>query len=94
MLLEDFEKPLHFTFSVGDLHFRAEDFEDKLIRFSISDEGGLQVGGLVATFDEAGENVDLSDSRDFPGTLDNLRSGKESDDSISRKIKQVIKSTF
>lgn len=91
MLLEDLN-PLHFRFTVGDLHFRAKDFEDKLIKFTISDEGGMKIGGFTVTFNDAGEDVDITDD-DYPGTLDHLRKGKESD-AITRHIKRVVKSTL
>ncbi len=91
MLLEDLN-PLRFHFSIDGLYFRAEGFGDKLIKFVIHDEGGMEVGGFAVTFNDEGEELDISDN-EYPGTLNYLRKGGKSD-AITRQIKQVVKSTF
>jgi len=90
MLLEDVA-PLHYKFSVADLHFRAEDFDDKYILLSVKDNGGLEVGSVTITFDDDGSNVNIKDEK--PGTLDRLRRSGETD-TISRQIKKLVKSTL
>lgn len=91
MILEDLN-PLRFHFSIDELYFRAESFADKLIKFVINDKGGMRVGGLTVTFNDDGEDVDISDN-DHPGTLDYLRKDGKSH-AVSRQIKQVVKNTL
>ena len=89
MLLEDFT-PLHYKFSVGDYSFKAEDFADRYMLFSVKDSGGLEVGSLSVTFDDDGNNVEISDV-ESPGTLDKLRGES---DAVSRQIRKAVKSTL
>lgn len=91
MLLEDIN-PLHYNFKIGDLDFKAEDFDDMFIDFIVRDAGGMQVGGITVTFDAEGENIEVSDT-DHPGTLNRIQKAGDSD-ALSRQIKKAVKSTL
>jgi hypothetical protein len=91
MLLEDLSN-VHYRFAVGDLYFRAEEFnEDNSIVFSVKDAGGLDIGRFLVKFDSDGGNLEFDDIES--GTLDRIRRTGESDN-IMRQIKKTVSSTF
>ena len=91
-MLLDALTPLHYKFSVGGYTFKAEDFGDKYMYFTVKDSGGLEVGSLSVTFDDEGNNVEITDV-ETPGTLERPRKSGESD-SIRRQINKAVKSTL
>ncbi len=90
MLLEDIS-PLHYKFTVGDFNFKAEDFENHTILFSVKDSGGLELGKFKVSFDSDGGNMSLTNVDS--DILDRLRRSGGGD-AIMRQIKKAVDSTF
>ena len=90
MLLEDLN-PLHHSFEVDNLRFKADEFDDLTISFTVTDVGGLRLGDFEVAFDEEGENLSFTDG-DKP-ILSRLQKHHDGN-KIMRNIKRTVRSTL
>lgn len=82
--------PLHYSFKVGGLKFKATDFDDYKITFVVRDEGDLKVGEFSVEYDDDGR-MEFSDPPEYDQTLERLRQSGDSD-AIARQVKKTISS--
>ena len=89
MKLENVIPSLHYSFTVGDLEFRASNFEDDCVVFDVMDQGGLKVGEFTATKD--GDHVDYTDKGKYNDTIEMLRKTGNSS-AIAQNVLKTLKS--
>ena len=89
MKLNEVFKPLHHTFTVGELTFKADIFEDDHIVFSVYDSGDLKVGEFSAS--KVGDDIEYSDPMEYNDTIERLRQTGDSS-KIAANVRKTLHS--